>query len=115
MRKFITLLILLSSVLPPLVTTAESVCTDQIAGKSRAELERELEACNKEIAEWTATLNKTKQNSASFARDIAALTAKINAAQVNIKAKNIAISNLSKDIAIKQSEIVVLDSRITQG
>ena len=92
-----------------------SACTDQISGKSRAQLEQDLEACNKEIAEWTDILNKTKQDSASFSRDITALTAKINAAQANIKAKNIAISNLTKDIAIKQSEIVVLDTRITKG
>jgi membrane-bound lytic murein transglycosylase B len=96
-------------------TLAQSACTDQINGKSRSQLEAELEACNKEIAEWTDLLNKTKNDSASFSRDITALTAKINAAQANIKAKNIAISNLSKDIAVKQSEITVLDTRITRG
>lgn len=94
---------------------AQDACTDQIANKSRAQLEQELEACNKEIAEWTETLNKTKQDSASFTRDIAALTAKIKAAQANIKGKNIAIANLTKDIAVKQKEIVVLDTRITKG
>src|SRR3990167_4985067 len=96
-------------------TLAQEACTDQIAGKSRAQLEQELEACNKEIAEWTEILNKTKKDSASFATDIAALTAKINAAQANIKGKNIAINNLTKDIATKQSEISVLDTRIGQG
>lgn len=92
-----------------------SACTDKVAGKDRAQLERELEACNKEIAEWTEILNKTKQDSASFSRDIAALTAKINAAQANIKGKNIAIANLTKDIAVKQSEISVLDNRLNKG
>lgn len=107
-------LILLVSI--PLSTNAQqSACTNDIEGKSRVQLELELEACNKEIAEWTEALNKTKQDSASFSRDIAALTAKINAAQANIKGKNIAIANLTKDIAKKQSQIVVLDSRITQG
>ncbi len=96
-------------------TSAQSTCTDQIAGKNRTQLEAELEACNREIAEWTETLNKTKQDSASFSRDIATLTAKINAAQANIKGKNIAISNLTKDIATKQKEISVLDSRILKG
>ncbi|MEK7176796.1 MAG: lytic murein transglycosylase [Patescibacteria group bacterium] len=94
---------------------AQAACTDQIGGKDRAQLERELEACNKEIAEWTEILNKTKQDSASFSRDIAALTAKINAAQANIKSKNIAISNLTKDIAVKQKEISVLDTRLNKG
>ena len=101
--------------LSPVITTGQSACTDQVAGKSRAQLEQELEACNKEIAEWTKVLNETRQDSASFSRDIAALTAKINAAQANIKAKNIAISNLTKDIAEKQSEISILDTRIMNG
>ncbi|MFZ2484857.1 MAG: lytic murein transglycosylase [Minisyncoccia bacterium] len=94
---------------------AQSACTDQTAGKSRAQLELELETCNKEIAEWTDTLNKAKQTSAGFSRDITALTAKINAAQANIKGKNIAITNLTKDIAVKQSEISVLDTRLNKG
>ena len=94
---------------------AQSACTDQIAGKNRTQLEQELEVCNREIAEWTETLNKTKQNSASFTRDIAALTAKINVAKANIKGKNIAIANLTKDIAVKQSKISLLDTRIMKG
>ncbi len=114
MNKFV-ITIAAIFLLTPVVTTGQSACTDQIAGKSRTQLEQELEACNKEIAEWTETLNKTKNDSASFSRDIAVLTAKINAAQANIKGKNIAIANLSKDIAIKQSEISVLDTRINQG
>lgn len=115
MRKFLTLLIIVSFAFIPSSSQAQSSCTSDISGKSRAQLELELEACNREIAEWQETLNKTKQESASFARDVAALTAKINAAQSNIKAKNIAISNLSKDIAVKQSEINVLDERIARG
>lgn len=94
---------------------AQTACTSQTAGKSRAQLEQELEACNQEIEQWTNTLNKTKEESASFARDVAALTAKINAAQANIKAKNIAITNLSKDIAVKQTQISILDNRINKG
>lgn len=95
--------------------TTQSACTDEIIGKSRAQLEIELEACNKEIADWTETLNKTRKDSASFSRDIALLTGKINVAQANIKGKNIAINNLTKDIAFKQSEISALDNRITKG
>ena len=114
MRKFLTFFTILSVALP-FTALAQSSCSSEIIGKSRAQLEQELAACNKEIEEWQNTLDKTKQESASFARDVAALTAKINAAQANIKAKNIAIANLSKDIAEKQSEIKVLDSRIERG
>ncbi len=95
--------------------SAQSACTDQIAGKSRAQLEQDLEACNEEILKWTDTLNKTKKDSASFTTEITALTAKIKAAQANIKGKNIAIANLTKDIAKKQSQISALDTRLNKG
>src|SRR3989338_6595144 len=97
MHKLLTFFISLSIVLLPSVIFGQTTCTDQIAGKSRAQLERELEACDKEIAEWTETLNKTKRDSASFVTDIAALTAKINAARANIKAKNTPFAILLKD------------------
>ncbi len=117
MKKLFLLFIAFSFTLYflPNSVSAQSACTSETAGKSRAQLEQELAACDKEIAEWTATLNKTKQESASFSRDVALLTAKINAAQANIKAKNNKISTLSKDIAIKQSEISTLNGRIDKG
>lgn len=114
MHKFLTL-VLITFLLSPTLVSAQTACTNDTTGKSRAQLEIELEACNQEIIEWTNTLNTTKQQSASYANDVAALTAKINAAQANIKGKNIAISNLSKDIAVKVSEISVLNNRITKG
>lgn len=97
------------------LAATESACTDQIVGKTRAQLELELEKCNKEIAEWTVTLNQARQNSASFSSEIAVLTARINAAKAQIKGRNIAINNLTQDIAVKQSEISVLDTRILNG
>jgi len=118
MKKSNLILILtLITVTTPFISTvtAQTACTNQIEGKSRAQLEQELEACNKEIEQWTETLNKTKADSASFSRDVAALTAKINAAQANIKGKNIAIANLSNDIAVKQSKISELDTRLARG
>lgn len=95
--------------------SAQSACTSDTANKTRAQLEQELEACNREIAQWQNTLNQTKTQSASYQRDVAALTAKINAAQANIKGKNNAIALLTRDIATKQSQITVLDNRIVEG
>ena len=115
MKKFFIFIALFALALPGGFSLAQSACTSNTEGKSRAQLEQELAACNKEIEEWTNTLNNTKQQTAGFAKDVAALTAKINAAQANIKAKNIAITNLSKDIAVKQSQINVLDGRILKG
>ncbi len=94
---------------------AAEVCPDQIEGKSKEQLALDLEACNREILRWTETLSNTKKESASFSRDVSALTAKINATQANIKAKNIAISNLGKNIVQKQAAIVELDTQIGRG
>lgn len=117
-KKFLTLILvftIVGSTFAVSFVTAQTACTNVIEGKSRSQLEQELEACNKEIEEWTKTLNETKATSASYARDVAVLTAKINAAQANIKGKNIAINNLSKDIAVKQNKITELDSRLEKG
>jgi len=114
MYKFFASFIIFALFLP-IFTSAQTACTSDTAGKSRAQLEQELEACNQEIAQWQETLNKTKQESASYSRDVALLTAKINAAQANIKAKNNQIASLNKDIAVKQLEINVLDNRIDRG
>lgn len=119
-KKFLVLSIFVSMlggifVINPTRTEAAGVCGSDTTGKSRQQLEQDLDACNKEIEQWTATLNATKQQSASYARDVTALTAKINVAQANIKAKNTAISSLSKDIAVKQTQINILDNKITKS
>ncbi len=117
MNKFLPFVIAISilaqGVTPALAQT--SACTSDTTGKSRSQLEIELAACNKEIEEWTKTLNDTKAQSASYSRDVSVLTAKINAAQANIKAKNNAISLLNKDIAVKVSTINTLNGRIDKG
>lgn len=115
MFRFLILFAILSIALPPVAVSAQTACTAETSGKSRAQLEAELEQCNREIVEWQQTLKQTKEQSASFARDVAALTAKINVAQANIRGKNIAINNLSKDIAEKVQTISVLNSRIETG
>lgn len=101
-------------ILIPVIHAAD-VCSAETAGKSQAQLQKDLEACNAEIAQWTAVLNNTKKDSASFERDVNALTAKINAAQASIKAKNIAIANLGKNINDKQAQIVTLNQKIEDG
>ncbi len=119
-RSFVLVIIvstLLGSSLVFLTTVAQAsdVCPDQIDGKTKEQLTADLEACNKEIAQWTSALSSTKQESASFTRDVKALTAKINAAQSSIKAKNIAMVNLGKNITEKQNQIDNLDTQIGRG
>lgn len=113
---FLCLLALMVGIVPTDIRAQSAdACTSQTAGKSQAQLQADLEACNKEIAKWTDILNNVKRDSASYARDVAYLTAKINAAQANIKAKGIAIANLTKDIAVKEERITDLNQRLERG
>jgi len=118
MRKILILFIFLTLTgyyLIPTTTFSQTACTNQIAGKTRAQLEQELAACEAEMAQWEAELARAKNQSAGFQTDINALTAKINAAQASIKSRNNQIALLTRDIATKQTQIQVLDSRLTQG
>lgn len=116
MQKFFIFLILsIATAIPVSFVQAQSACTDQTEGKTRAQLEQELAACEAEMKEWQKQLESAKQQSAGFQTDINALTAKINAAQANIKGKTNAINLLTRDIAAKQSQILTLDQRITQN
>jgi len=99
----------------PLLHAETDPCTTDIAGKSKAQLAIDLDECNAEIDKWNNILTNTKKDSASYTRDVAALTAKINAAQATIKAKNVAIAALGKDINEKQAKIVTLDQKIQDG
>jgi len=99
----------------PVVHAIDDPCSANIEGQSKTQLQVALDACNADVEKWTTILNNTKQESASFATDVAYLTAKINAAQASIKARNIAISNLGKDISNKQAKINTLDQRIEEG
>lgn len=97
------------------VYAIDDPCSTNTNGQSKAQLQAALDACNADVDKWTNILNNTKKESASFANDVAYLTAKINVAQANIKAKSIAISNLGKDIVVKQAKINVLDQKIEDG
>jgi len=99
----------------PTVYAVDDPCSTNTVGQSKSQLQAALDACNADIDKWTNILNNTKKESASFANDVAYLTAKINVAQSNIKAKSIAISNLGKDINIKQAKINVLNQKIEDG
>lgn len=115
LRKFLPSLIIIGFFVVPELSFAQSACTDQIGGKSRAQLEQELAACDAEIAQLTAELNKARATSASFQGDIKILEEKIRIAQTNIRNKNNQIRLLTKDIAIKQSQILSLEERLARG
>lgn len=80
-----------------------------------ARLRAELAQVEKEQAETEKILAQAQSQSASLQRDILILDTKIKAAQLNIKAKNLLIETLGKDITKKQNEILSLEERIDRG
>src|SRR3989344_2838028 len=85
--------------------------SDAVA-KRQAELQVELDATNKEIAYWADILSTTQKQGVSLARDIAILNAKIAESKAIIKAKNITIQQLGKDIGEKTAVITGLNQKM---
>lgn len=77
-----------------------------------AQLRSELEQVEAEIAKQQEILKAKQRESVSFERDIAILNAEIEKAKLNIRAKNIAIEQLGKDINTKTSKITELEIKI---
>lgn len=90
------------------------VPNDSISAKE-AELKKELENVEKEILIQNGILKSKQRESVSIERDISILNAKIKEEQLNIKAKNIIISGLSKDIFAKSKDIERLEQKIEKG
>lgn len=89
--------------------------TNETQAEKEARLKSELSAVEKQIAENERILINTQNQSASLKRDILILDTKIKTAQLNIKAKNLAIESLGKDINKKQEKIESLEDRINRG
>ena len=109
---------LLSSTLLSTKIASAQVATSTVietAAQKEARLQAELAQVLKEQAETEAILTDAQNQSASLKRDILILDTKIKAAQLNIKAKNLLIESLGKDISKKQDEISSLEDRIDRG
>jgi peptidoglycan hydrolase CwlO-like protein len=89
--------------------------TNETQVEREIRLKAELAQVEKEQAETEKILAQAQGQSASINRDILILTTKIKAAQLNIKAKNLIIETLGKDIVKKQDKIVGLEEKIDKG
>ncbi len=78
----------------------------------RKNLESELAKVEAEIAVQAELLKSKRKETASIERDIAILNAQIKQAQLEIKAKNLAISTISKDIGGKERTILSLEEEL---
>ncbi len=93
---------------------ASSSTEDAIAARE-AQLREELAQTEKDIAQWQAVLQSKRGETASLSRDAAILNAKIQEAQLVIKARSLAIERLGKDIGQKEKTIETLEEKIERG
>ncbi|MES2436677.1 MAG: lytic murein transglycosylase [Patescibacteria group bacterium] len=91
--------------------TLHAQTADAVAARE-AQLRAELDQVLKEINEQQAILAEENKKGTSIARDLAILTAKINEAKLNIRARNLAIEGLGKDINQKTTTINTLTGKI---
>ena len=114
-RSTVIFLFLVSVFAAPIFTPAlASAATDPVAERE-AQLRAELAKTEAEIAQWTTVLNKKRQETGSIARDAAILAGKIEQAKLVIKAKNLTIQTLGKDITQKEQTITQLNNKIGRG
>ncbi len=87
---------------------------EEIAARQAA-LQAELNQVLKDIEQQRAILSQKQQEGVSIERDIAILNAKISQAKLKIKAKEISIQQLGKDINTKTERIQLLGEKAEQG
>ncbi|OGF69374.1 hypothetical protein A3C75_00500 [Candidatus Giovannonibacteria bacterium RIFCSPHIGHO2_02_FULL_44_31] len=78
----------------------------------RAQLEAELAAIEKEISGFRDIIQGKQNEAQSLERDIALLDAQIKKSQLEIRARNIAISSIQGSIGEKNKAISALDNKI---
>ena len=107
MRK----LIILASFLLAAGVLAQTVDPNAI-GNRRSELEKDLQNLESQIEEFRSLITGKQQESASLERDISILDAQIKKAQLEIKARDIAIGRLVETIGEKSDEVNELLSKV---
>ncbi len=114
--KHTLLFFLVLSFLPMAIRAqVPAICDDNVTGKTEEQLKADLALCNAEIAKWQGILSGTREKVTNIDGDVRALNAKIKAAEATIKAKNIAISQLTKDINVRSNKIDQLEELIYDG
>lgn len=97
----------------PFTANAQSIQCD--TPEQKVQCQAALAQIEAEQRQAEIELANAQAQSSSLQRDIAVLDAKIKVAQLNIKAKNLLIDSLGKDIKTKEVHIGNLESRIDKG
>ncbi len=98
-----------------LATPVNAEMTEAEKQAQEAKWRSELEATEKEIAQWESILSQTKTGTASLERDATILQAKINEAKAFIRKRQIQIEQLTRDIGVKTKTIKELESKMDRG
>ncbi len=94
----------------PFSVRAEEIL-DAVAQR-RADLQATLTTIEQQIADQNNLLKAKQSERQSYERDVAILDTEIKAAKLNVQARNIAIQNITDDIAGKEMMIGSLNSKL---
>jgi len=92
-----------------------SAQTSQEVDIQEAKLKAEYDQLQKDIVKWQGILDDTRAKASGLQGDITVLNAKIKEAELTIRAKNIAISQLGSDIENKNKTISTLEAKLNKG
>jgi membrane-bound lytic murein transglycosylase B len=112
---FKSFFLVLLVILPVIAISIPQTSYAETEAQREARLRKELEQVEKEQRETEVVLQQAQSQSASLERDILILNTKIKSAQLNIKAKQLQIETLTKDIGKKEEAIDQLEGRIDNG
>lgn len=95
--------------------TTNFAVAETLTATEREQLEAQLEQVQAEQKQAQSDLTKAQKKSSSLKNDVAVLTAKIKAEQLDIQAKNLTIKKLGDNIVSKQKQINILNTRIERN
>ena len=115
-RSFLCLLLFLVAFGAVLSSGSSSfVHAEELSPQERAELEKEYDKLQAEIASWQKVLTDTRIKKNTLQGDVTTLNAQIKQAEAQIRQKNLAISKIGDEIHTKTKRINELEFRIDQG
>lgn len=97
------------------VLIPEGVQAQFLSDEDRARLQAEYDKIQQEIAEWQQVLDETRSKKDSLQGDVDELNALINKATAEIRQRNVSISRIEDEIAIKEATIQDLQEKLGRG